>query len=226
MIAYLKQLLKKNRLTHTVGKHIRNYFVPHRRLGDLTWAWNHQFFRTDRPDLCRDLFKKTLDYQRALAAQKIKPDGLSKRYLGYQWLHDMGTLAHLDIYAKIGLLGWRPPQQSILVIKPDEVGNPFLLSLWKKHFDVLEDRAVQKKLAWEIPLLTEYYLFMEINNKILFSMTAAAMVQANGNGSNALRCSSWMPRRSRTAATRWPRSACRGTPGSSPCTCAKAAFAL
>src|SRR5262249_27237446 len=113
MMSRCKELLKKNPLIHGLAKRARNFIWPHYRLPDLTAAWNKQYYFGDNLDLCFSLYRRNCEYQKRLATAN-ETDGVPMKYLGPEWVSNIGTLAHLDAYVKIGLLGWRPEQQSVL----------------------------------------------------------------------------------------------------------------
>jgi putative glycosyltransferase (TIGR04372 family) len=175
MISHWKELLKKNRLVHGFLKRTRNFFWPHFQLVDLTAAWNRQYYFGNDLDRCFSLYQRDRKLQNQLAPPNSAH--LPLKYLGPEWTSNIGTLAHLDAYVKIGLLDWRPPQQSILTAYPANIGNPFYLSLWRKYFNI-EDNPVQlKKLLRDILIFKEHHLILELKGKVDIFPRQAAVVQ-------------------------------------------------
>ncbi len=177
MLGALQNLLKKNRVTRSIAQRTRSFFSPLHHLQDLRDAWNREFYEGDDIARCFSLFEKNRDYQAKLASIHVPRAAASTRYLDAEWVSNIGTLANLDGYAKIGLLGWRPPQQAFLTAYPGAIGNAFFLGLWKNYFSVLDDPAVLRQRAKQIPLLLDHNLVMELRNKLYIFPHAAAVVQ-------------------------------------------------
>jgi putative glycosyltransferase (TIGR04372 family) len=177
MVSRWKEVLKKNRLVHGLLKQTRNFFYPHFKLVDLTAAWNKQYYFGGDLERCFSLYRCDRDLQKQLAAAYPQATELPTRYLGAEWSSNIGTLAHLDAYVKIGLLDWRPPQQSILTAYPGAVGNPFYLGLWRKYFKIEDDPVRLKNLLRDILVFKEYHLVTELKDKVDIFPRQAAVVQ-------------------------------------------------
>jgi putative glycosyltransferase (TIGR04372 family) len=177
MLGLLKEALKKNRVTRELARRTRSFFSPLHHLRDLRDAWNRQFYEGADNDVCLALYTKNRDYQRTLAARRLAPLTAPKRYLGPEWVTNIGTLAHVDTYVKIGLLGWRGPQETILTAYSKEIGNAFFLNLWRKHCTVMDGPDELKSRATEIELLMDYHLVMELHGKPQLFQRIAAIVQ-------------------------------------------------
>src|SRR5262249_35810597 len=61
------------------------------------------------------------------------------RYLQSMWARHVGHLAHLDVYVKIGLLGWRASSNTVLLAPPEEVSNHCLLNYWRPYIEIISD---------------------------------------------------------------------------------------
>ncbi|MCS6812182.1 MAG: TIGR04372 family glycosyltransferase [Cyanobacteria bacterium] len=63
---------------------------------------------------------------------------LGIRVIGNSWLLAIGHIAQLDAYFKLGQLGWRAPQRTVLVLKPEmKVPNQPLLSYWEPFLTII-----------------------------------------------------------------------------------------
>src|SRR5688572_13825705 len=132
MISLLKTVLKKNPLAAGAARRVRNFFLPHYRLFDLAGAWNLHFYFEGDLDGCLALYRKNRAFKDRLARRLLEQKGSVRKFLGPEWAANIGTLAHLDTYVKIGLLGWRDPsEEGTLTAYPHLIGNRFLLDLWK-----------------------------------------------------------------------------------------------
>lgn len=177
MLTVLKNFVKKNHLTRSFARRTRSFFSPLHHLQDLRDAWNREFYDGNDIARCFALYRKNREYQSKLAARYLSPSSTPTKYLDAEWTSNIGTLAHLDAYAKIGLLGWRSQQETCLAAHPGASGNPFFLNLWKKYFRVLDDSAVLQQKANEIKLSVEHHLVMELRDRMFIFPHAAAIVQ-------------------------------------------------
>ena len=92
MFSHLKKMLKRNRLTHMLVKQTRGFFLPHYHLPDLAEAWNREYYWGTSLDRCFDLYRQHRDYQAKLAARTEQESELPKKYLGPEWVSNIGTL--------------------------------------------------------------------------------------------------------------------------------------
>ena len=83
-------------------------------------------------------------------------------FTNWPWLGAIGHLAaNIDIYIKMGILGWRPQSHTILLAPPEQVINPCLLNYWRRYLHIITDPSVIERL---LPLgknmrCLEYSLF-------------------------------------------------------------------
>jgi putative glycosyltransferase (TIGR04372 family) len=83
-------------------------------------------------------------------------------FTNWPWLGAIGHLAiNIDIYIKMGILGWRPQYHTILLAPPEQVINPCLLNYWRRYLHIITDPLVIDRL---LPLAKtmrclEYTLF-------------------------------------------------------------------
>lgn len=68
-------------------------------------------------------------------------------FTGWPWLGAIGHLAiNIDIYIKMGILGWRPHYHTILLAPPEQVINPCLLNYWRPYLHIITDPSLIKRL--------------------------------------------------------------------------------
>ncbi|WP_341738406.1 TIGR04372 family glycosyltransferase [Microcoleus sp. CAWBG640] len=83
-------------------------------------------------------------------------------FTNWPWLGAIGHLAiNIDIYIKMGILGWRPEYHTILLAPPEQVINPCLLNYWRRYLHIITDPDLIERL---LPLAKtmrclEYTLF-------------------------------------------------------------------
>lgn len=83
-------------------------------------------------------------------------------FTSWPWLGAIGHLAtNIDIYIKMGILGWRPQHHTILLAPPEQVINPSLLNYWRRYLHIITDPSLIERL---LPLAKtmrclEYTLF-------------------------------------------------------------------
>ncbi|MEG3857495.1 TIGR04372 family glycosyltransferase [Microcoleus sp. herbarium12] len=68
-------------------------------------------------------------------------------FTNWPWLGAIGHLAiNIDIYIKMGILGWRPQYQTILLAPPEQVINPCLLNYWRRYVHIITDPSLIDRL--------------------------------------------------------------------------------
>ncbi|MEG4272821.1 MULTISPECIES: TIGR04372 family glycosyltransferase [unclassified Microcoleus] len=68
-------------------------------------------------------------------------------FTNWPWLGAIGHLAlNIDIYIKMGILGWRPKYHTILLAPPEQVINPCLLNYWRRYLHIITDASLIKRL--------------------------------------------------------------------------------
>lgn len=83
-------------------------------------------------------------------------------FTNWPWLGAIGHLAiNIDIYIKMGILGWRPQYHTILLAPLEQVINPCLLNYWGRYLHIITDPSAIDRL---LPLAKtmrclEYTLF-------------------------------------------------------------------
>ncbi|MCC3405808.1 MAG: TIGR04372 family glycosyltransferase [Microcoleus sp. PH2017_10_PVI_O_A] len=61
-------------------------------------------------------------------------------FTNWPWLGAIGHLAlNIDLYIKMGILGWRPECHTILLAPPEQVINPCLLDYWRPYLHIITD---------------------------------------------------------------------------------------
>jgi putative glycosyltransferase (TIGR04372 family) len=125
-----------------------------------------------------DLWARAIVIQGDLA-KKHKLDALGIRFVGYTWLPGIGNLALLDTYIKMGLLGLRPPQRTVLAFAPEAgIANACLLDYCRPHFEFVADHAAVNFSREDAKLLSdEYYATAFPDGKTRWFWAAAAVIQ-------------------------------------------------
>ncbi|MEG4914781.1 TIGR04372 family glycosyltransferase [Microcoleus sp. B7-D4] len=72
-------------------------------------------------------------------AKLNKYDQLGVRFLTDHWTHAIGHIALIDFYLKLGFLGWRPPQQTIVLAEPHRTANSHYLNYWSPYLEIVSD---------------------------------------------------------------------------------------
>jgi len=68
-------------------------------------------------------------------------------FTNWPWLGAIGHLAlNIDIYIKMGILGWRPQYHTILLAPPEQVINPCLLNYWRRYLHIITDPSAIDRL--------------------------------------------------------------------------------
>lgn len=68
-------------------------------------------------------------------------------FTNWPWLGAIGHLAtNIDIYIKMGILGWRPQHHTILLAPPEQVINPCLLNYWRRYLHIITDPSLIERL--------------------------------------------------------------------------------
>ena len=68
-------------------------------------------------------------------------------FTNWPWLGAIGHLAlNIDIYIKMGILGWRPQYHTILLAPLEQVINPCLLNYWRRYIHIITDPSVIDRL--------------------------------------------------------------------------------
>lgn len=68
------------------------------------------------------------------------------RILPQEWVTQIGHLAMLDTWLKIGALGWRAPAHGIILAPGHLVANRAYLDCWRRHFTVVDDPVLIDRL--------------------------------------------------------------------------------
>jgi len=68
-------------------------------------------------------------------------------FTNWPWLGAIGHLAiNIDIYIKMGILGWRPQYHTILLAPSEQVINPCLLNYWRRYLHIITDPSIIDRL--------------------------------------------------------------------------------
>jgi putative glycosyltransferase (TIGR04372 family) len=103
--------------------------------------------------------------------------GVRRRFLRDTWSIQIGHLAHLDGYMKIGLLGWRPPQETILLATSDKISNRAFLDCWKGFVTPISRPEEIASRADEALVCEDYLPIHEIQGMAMWALVAAAKAQ-------------------------------------------------
>ncbi|MDO8568367.1 MAG: TIGR04372 family glycosyltransferase [Dehalococcoidales bacterium] len=132
------------------------------RFDEAFAAWERAFqFKPDWPEfhkrievafhLCgqtwaaRSIMQKVIDTRNDFA-RAHQLDKLGIRFSS-EFSIAIGHIALLDIYVKMGMLGWRSPARSILLVKPG-LPNPCYLDYWRRYLpDMIADPAAIEILS-------------------------------------------------------------------------------
>lgn len=69
-------------------------------------------------------------------------------FTNWPWLWAIGHLAmNIDIYVKMGILGWQSPRQTILIAPLEQVVNPCLLNYWRGYLCIISDQELIEKIT-------------------------------------------------------------------------------
>jgi len=131
--------------------------------------------RTDEASI---VLQQLNDLKRNLA-EACQEDGLALRFVPRRIVMNVGLLGHLIGYVKAGLLGWRPPHKTILLL-PDEasVSNPCFLDYWRQYITVISDPDMIKTLTPLVDHLEDPIQWaLTCNGQALFMPAAITMVQ-------------------------------------------------
>lgn len=69
------------------------------------------------------------------------------RILPHEWVIQIGHMAMLDTWLKIGALGWRPPATGVLLASAEHVVNRTYLDCWRPFLTVVEDPQLIERLV-------------------------------------------------------------------------------
>ncbi|MEG4283600.1 TIGR04372 family glycosyltransferase [Microcoleus sp. A006_D1] len=99
----------------------------------------HYYFKGDQ-DEWEKWMKKAYQIQSDLA-RLHQFDQLGIRFLYDGWTHAIGHTALIDFYLKLGMLGWRSAQHTILLVGSQNIANPCYLDYWKSYIEIVFDSA-------------------------------------------------------------------------------------
>jgi putative glycosyltransferase (TIGR04372 family) len=130
-----------------------------------------------RTEAAKRYFQRTREVQKRLAAAHRAPPGV--RYLRNVWTRQIGHLAHLECYIKIGLLGWRPPQRTVLLAPAHRIANRCYLDYMRPYVEVVTDHTQIRELEPQARYLEDYCLMMSLrgDQTCLHAGVAAAVVE-------------------------------------------------
>jgi putative glycosyltransferase (TIGR04372 family) len=91
-------------------------------------------------------------YQKKRSLHSLEKLGIrfwiSGRYFHWPWaVKAIGNMAmNIDLHVKMGLLGWRPNYQTILLAPEEDISNPCLLDYWRRYLTIISDPALIARL--------------------------------------------------------------------------------
>ncbi|SDT94517.1 putative glycosyltransferase, TIGR04372 family [Verrucomicrobium sp. GAS474] len=111
-------------------------------------------------------------------ARHVGADRLDVKILSNSpWVQRIGLIGLLDSYVKMGLLGLRDNQNSILVERVQDISNPHLLGYFSKHIKWIQDPRSILSLQAPSLLLREPFHVIETGGEIRSIVDAAARAQ-------------------------------------------------
>jgi len=139
------------------------------------WSILYLLGRTDEACIILQQFD---DLKRKLAAA-CQEDRLGLRFVPTRTAGSIGLLGDLNTYVKAGLLGWRPPHETLMLL-PDEmpVSNRCFLDYWRQYVTVISDPKtinVLSPLASHLEDPINWALMC--NGHAIFMSAATAMVR-------------------------------------------------
>ncbi|MBI3553536.1 MAG: TIGR04372 family glycosyltransferase [Elusimicrobia bacterium] len=116
--------------------------------------------------------KQALARKRGLDLRKI-------RLIGQSWLAAIGHLAQLDTHIKMGLLGWRREDKTVLPLDPAfHISNQFLLDQWRPFIEFAPGLAALGLSKEDAYLLEdEYFVTAFPDGRTRWFASAAATIQ-------------------------------------------------
>jgi putative glycosyltransferase (TIGR04372 family) len=132
-------------------------------------------------------YRRHREMQRTLAREHgLEDNGI--RYLTDMWSRQVGHLAHLDCYVKLGILGLRPDHRTVLVATPDRISNPCYLDYWRRFIGVISEPAQVQEMLPRVKCVEDFLSMnsLEEERTCLWAPITAAVVQwrweAEGRG--------------------------------------------
>lgn len=69
-------------------------------------------------------------------------------FTNWPWMWAIGHLVmNIEIYVKMGILGWRLPHTTILIAPPEKVVNPCLLNYFRRYLCIISDPDLIEKIT-------------------------------------------------------------------------------
>jgi putative glycosyltransferase (TIGR04372 family) len=127
-------------------------------------------------DLAFELYRQNRRAQSQLQGESLQR-GKITRYLRKTWSCQIGHLAHLDGYLKVGMLQWRPPQETVLLSLLESISNCFFLDLWKPYLQVVTDSDQIGALQEEAKITEDFLAIQDVQGSPLWAPIAAAKAQ-------------------------------------------------
>ncbi|MEG4272830.1 MULTISPECIES: TIGR04372 family glycosyltransferase [unclassified Microcoleus] len=142
-------------------------------------AMGTQLFISGDIDQANQAWHEGIEKQRKLA-EEHQLSSLGIRFLDpNSWLLALGHICCLDIYLKMGILGWRPKQKTMMLVdKNTKVPNRALLNYWKPYIDFISAPSQIPISASLVDYVTDFYWAATLpSGKTLMNSTqTAAMV--------------------------------------------------
>lgn len=140
-------------------------------------AMGAQLFIGGNINAANQAWHEGIEVQKKLA-QVDKIDELGIRLLDASWLLALGHIACLDIYLKIGLLGWRPQHKTMMLVTPyHKIPNQALLNYWKPYIEFISDPSQMPISNPSADYLTDFYWATTLpSGKTLMNSTQVAAV--------------------------------------------------
>ncbi|MEG3969486.1 TIGR04372 family glycosyltransferase [Microcoleus sp. T2B6] len=124
-------------------------------------------------DFCNQYYQK----QRELA-RSHGIDNLGIRILHDNWTVAIGHTALLDCYVKMGILGWRPQQRTVVFPHPSLViANSCYLNYWHRYVQILSEPAEYTSLIPMVRYLNDFFFALPAKGETLLYFQADAAVQ-------------------------------------------------
>jgi|GEM_PF-423903 len=141
-------------------------------------AMGTQLFISGNINAANQAWHQGIEVQNKLA-KVHQIDELGIRLLdASSWLLALGHIACLDIYLKIGLLGWRQRHKTMMLVTPHhKIPNKALLNYWKPYIELISDASQMPISHPSADYLTDFYWATTLpSGKTLMNSTQVAAV--------------------------------------------------
>ena len=131
------------------------------------------------------LYKIVYEVQKNRSERKGS-DKLNLRFLSPHWASRIGHLAFIDYYIKMGILGWRPLQHTILLASSETVSsnplipivpNSWLLNYWRNYIEIVTEPELIEVLYPIASNLQDHFNVWVVNDEVMEVEDAISKIQ-------------------------------------------------